>query len=169
MNTNFEIIPNEILLNIFSYLSWIEILESFWSLNERFNSIVCSSFLMNKNGIILNRPGISYKKLSSILFPLINNSLQFSSSIKHIHIDGENSLFYDTICEYILSNNDNKQNMKFLNLKSLYINQCFLSQSLSETLCFLIQNQLEELRLSFDKDLFETDGLLRFKADQTGE
>ena len=155
MKATFEIVPNEIMLSIFTYLSWNEILESFWLLNERFNSLVCTSFVINKTGIILTEPSISYQKFSSKVFPLICNSSELSSSIKRLHIDGLNSIFCDTIDQFIFSDN-NRCNMNFSNLKSLSITRCLsLSPPLIETLFVLIQNQLEQLRLEFDADLFE--------------
>ncbi|CAF4710180.1 unnamed protein product, partial [Rotaria sp. Silwood2] len=74
MISKLEIFPNEILLNVFSYLSWDEILISLWSLNKRFNSLIYSIFSNNENGIIFNKPDLSYQTFSSILLPLIFNS-----------------------------------------------------------------------------------------------
>ncbi|CAF4496148.1 unnamed protein product, partial [Rotaria sp. Silwood2] len=86
MRNKLEILPNELFLNLFSYFSWDEVLISFWSLNKRINNLICSIFEINKNGIIFNKPALSYKKFSKILLPLIFNSLSLSSSIQYIHI-----------------------------------------------------------------------------------
>ena len=43
----------------------------------------------------------------------------------------------------------------FPNLKSLKITQCLLSQSLIQTLSLLIQNQLNQLTLTFDEEMIE--------------
>ncbi|CAF0965456.1 unnamed protein product [Rotaria sordida] len=155
MTNKLEILPNEIFLNIFLYFSWDEILISFWSLNKRINSIICSIFEINKNGIIFNKPGLSYKKFSKILLPLIFNSLSLCSSIKYIHIDGINSIGFNLIYQDIFSHND-KSIHRFPNLKSLYITRCLLSQSLIQTLSFLIQYQLNQLTLTFHEDIYET-------------
>ncbi|CAF1437661.1 unnamed protein product [Rotaria sordida] len=125
MTNKLEILPSEIFLNIFLYFSWDEVLISFWSLNKRINSIICSIFEINKNGIIFNKPGLSYKKFSKILLPLIFNSLSLCSSIKYIHIDGINSIYFHLIYQDIFSHN-NKLIYRFPNLKSLYITRCLL-------------------------------------------
>ncbi|CAF1317046.1 unnamed protein product [Rotaria sordida] len=154
MINKLEILPNEIFINIFSYLSWDDILMSLWSLNKRINSIICSLFSINKNGIIFNKSVLSYKIFSSILLPLILNSSFLSSNIKYIYFDGINSISFDFIYQEIFSNND-KQRICFPNLKSLYITQCLLSQSLIEVLSLLIQYQLNQLTLTFNKDVYK--------------
>ncbi|CAF2791573.1 unnamed protein product [Rotaria sp. Silwood2] len=89
MISNLEMFPNEILLNVFCYLSWDEILIYLGSLNKRFNSLIYSIFSNNENRIIFNKPDLSYQTFSSILLPLILNSSSFlSSKIKYIHFDG---------------------------------------------------------------------------------
>jgi len=155
MKNKFEILPNEILLNIFVYFSWDELLISFWSLNKRINNLIHSIFEINQNGIIFNKPGLSYKKFSKILLPLIFNSLSLCSSIKYIHVDGINSICFYLIYQDIFSYNDDKLILRFPNLKSLYISRCLLSESLIQTLSFLIQYQLNELTLTFDKNIYE--------------
>jgi hypothetical protein len=92
MISKLEILPNEILLSIFSYLSWDEILISLWPLNQRIRSLICSTLSMNKNGIIFNKPGLSYRKFSFDLLPLILKSLSLSSNIKYLHFDGHNAI-----------------------------------------------------------------------------
>ncbi|CAF4240855.1 unnamed protein product, partial [Rotaria sordida] len=39
MINTLESLANEILLNILSNLTWFEMIESFWSINKRFNSL----------------------------------------------------------------------------------------------------------------------------------
>ncbi|CAF1209814.1 unnamed protein product [Rotaria magnacalcarata] len=155
MTNKLEILPNEIFLNIFLYFSWDEVLISFWSLNKRISNLICSIFEKNKNGIIFNKPGLSYKKNCKILLPLIFNSLSLCSSIKYIHFDGINSICFNLIYQDIFSHND-KSILCFPNLKLLYITRCLLSQSLIQTLSFLIQYQLNELTLTFDEVFYET-------------
>ncbi|CAF4866172.1 unnamed protein product, partial [Rotaria sp. Silwood1] len=149
MISKLETLPDEILLDIFSYLSWDKILISLWSINRRINYVIYSIFSMKNSGIVFNQSDLSYKKFSSILLPLISNSSYLSSLIKYIHFDGTYSNSYNIInkCLY------NQQILCFPNLKSLNITRCLLSQSLIQTLSLLIQNQLEQLTLTFDKDI----------------
>ncbi|CAM4750629.1 unnamed protein product [Rotaria magnacalcarata] len=148
MISRLEILPNEIFLNIFSHLSWNEILTSFWSLNERFNSLVCSTFSMNKTGIIIGQTNLSYKIFLTKLFPLISNCSSLINSIRHIHFDGSNSNSYD-----FFNKNGNIHN--YPNLKSLVLNQIYLSELLIENLSLLIQYRLKELTLILDEDIFK--------------
>jgi len=155
MISKLEILASEILLNILDYLSWDAILISLWSLNKRINSLICSIFSINKNGIIFNQPGLSYEKSSKILLPLIFKSSLLCSSIKYIYLNGINSNSYDLINQYLFYNHD-KQLCCFPNLESLNINQCLLSKSFIEKLSLLIQYQLNELKLTFDEDVFQS-------------
>ena len=63
MINTLESLANEILLNILSYLTWFEMIESFWSINKRFNSLICSIFSINcgenKSGIIISETDLS--------------------------------------------------------------------------------------------------------------
>ena len=137
MISKLEIFPNEILLNVFCYLSWDEILISLWSLNKRFNSLIYSIFSNNKNGIIFNKPNLSYKIFSEILLPLIfNSSSSLSSNIKYIHFDGRKSIHFDFIYQCLFSCKNDQQKMSFPNLKSLYITRCFFnSTNNSDIIC----------------------------------
>ncbi|CAF1298954.1 unnamed protein product, partial [Adineta steineri] len=154
MVNKLEILSNEIFLHIFSYLSWDDILISLWSMNERINSLICSIFSINKCGIIFNKPGLSYKKCSSILFPLIFNSLSLCSNIKSMHFDGIYSIPFDFIYEKFFYHKD-KPRICFPNLKSLYITKCLLSQPIIQILSTLIKYQLDELLLTFHEDTNE--------------
>ncbi|CAF5090567.1 unnamed protein product, partial [Rotaria sp. Silwood1] len=155
MASQLEILPNEIFLNVFCYLSWNEILISLWSLNKRIDSLICLIFSMKRNGIVPNNLSLSYKKISEILLPLILNSSSLSSSIKSIYFNGINSISFDFIYQKIFYHSDKRKN-SFLNLESLYITRCLLSQSLIETLSFFIQYHLYQLTLTFHEDIYET-------------
>lgn len=154
MISKFETLPNEIFHNIFSYFSWDEILISFWSLNQRINFIIGSVFSIDKIGIIFNEPGLSYKMFSSILLSFIMKSSYLLSKIKYMHIDGNNSVTFDFICQILFPNYD-KQQIVFLNLKSLYIKRCFLCKPLLKILSLLIQHQLNQLTLTFNENSYE--------------
>jgi hypothetical protein len=157
MISKLEIIPNEIFLNIFSYLSWDEILISLWPLNNRINSLICSIFsINNKNRFIFNKSTLSYEKFSTIILPLILNCSYLLSPIKSIHFDEINSLFFDLFYENIYNDNNIKPIVYFPNLKSVSINQCLLSQSLVQTIYLFIQLKLDQLTLSFHEDIYQT-------------
>ncbi|CAF4602510.1 unnamed protein product [Rotaria socialis] len=149
-----EIMPNEIFLNIFGYLSWDKLLISLWSLNKRINSLICLIFSKKNNGIIFNQTDLSYKTFSLIIFPLILNSSSLSSAIKYIYFDGINSNSYKLISQSLFHNSINNI-LYFPNLKSLKITRCLLSESLIKTLSLLIQYQLDQLTLSLDEHILE--------------
>ena len=121
MISRLEILPNEILIYIFSHLLWDEILSCFWSLNKRFDSLICSTLEINHNGIIFNKPGLSYEKFSRILFPLFSNSSSLISSIRCIQLDGRNSNSYDFF-------NHNRNILHYPNLKSLIFTRYYISE-----------------------------------------
>ena len=150
-----ESLPNEIFLEIFSYLSWFDMLIPFWSLNNRLNSLVCSILSMNDNqlnsGLLFTR-GLSCNKYFTILFPLISNSSSLSSCIRRIHFDGTSSSAYD-LCYELLFNDENI--LRFPNLKSLILTQCGSINSIFQGLPYLIEHQLDELTLTFDDQLFQ--------------
>lgn len=148
MISNIKILPSEIFLYIFSYLSWDELIPSFWSLNERFDSLIYSAFSTNQCGIVINQPGLSYERFLSKLFPLIANS-SLTSLIQHIHLDGTNS----NACDFF---NNYTNILRYPNLKSLTLTQCHLSPFLFETLDFLIKYQLEKFTLTIDEDILTT-------------
>ena len=154
MTTTLESLPNEILLIILSNIRWFELIESFWSLNKRFNSLINSklsiNFERNKNGILIGEGGLSYNQCQSILLPIISNS-SISADIQRIHIDGThlNSSYF--ITEWIF----HEKVIRFVNLKTLILTQCDLSEILITHLSLLIEYQLEELILMFDEDIFE--------------
>ncbi|CAF4919673.1 unnamed protein product, partial [Rotaria sp. Silwood1] len=149
-----EILPNEILLDIFSYLEWFDTLTCFWSLNMRFNSLVCLVLSTNDNllnpGLFIEQ-GLSYNKFSSILFPLILNSSSLCSSIQRIYFDGTNSITCDLIYELLFND---KKILRFPNLKSLVLTRCGSIEAIVENLSYLIEHQLDELTLTFDEHVF---------------
>jgi len=104
MITRMETLPNEILLHIFSYLEWFDMLTSLWSLNIRFSSLVCSILSINDNRLnsgLLITDGLPYNKYCSILFPLILNASSLCSSIQRIHFDETNSIPCDLCYEWL--------------------------------------------------------------------
>ncbi|CAF3967221.1 unnamed protein product, partial [Rotaria sp. Silwood1] len=124
MISKIEILPNAILLHIFSCLTCYDMLTSLWSLNIRFNSLICSTLPINDNQLnngLVTTHGLSYNKCCSILFSLILNSSSLSSSIQCIHFDGTNSMSSD-LCYQWLFNDENI--LHFPYLKSLILTRC---------------------------------------------
>ncbi|UJR16480.1 hypothetical protein I4U23_003383 [Adineta vaga] len=128
---------------------------SLWSLNKRIDSLICFIFSTNKNGIVLNNLNFSYKTFCEILFPSIVNSSLLSSNIKYIYFQGTKSIAFDFLYQNIFYHNE-KQNNPFPNLESLHMTRCLLSQSLIETLSFLIQHHSKQLTLTFNEDIYES-------------
>ena len=85
----------------FYYLSWLEMLDSLWSLNNRINCLICSGVSINndkqKNSIIIEESGLSCNKCYSRLLSL----LSFCSSIQNMCFDGTNSMACDINFEWI--------------------------------------------------------------------
>ncbi len=164
-----ESLPNEILLQIFSYLQSFDMLISFWSLNNRLNSLVCSILSMNDNrlnsGLLFTR-GLSYHKYSTMLFPLISNSSSLSSSIRRIHFDRRNSSAYDLWYEFLF-NDENI--LRFPNLKSLILTRCGSIKSIFQGLQYLIEHQLDELTLRFDDQLFRQVGYVEARSSAVSD
>ncbi|CAF3442313.1 unnamed protein product, partial [Rotaria sp. Silwood2] len=151
MINKFENLSNEILLLILSNLTWFEMIESFWLLNQRFNSLICSTFSMNydgnKNGIRINETGLSLNKLQLILSSIISNSF-LSASIQQIHIDGsKSSLFFNIISQWIFQ----EKLIHFVNLKSIILIRCYLSNILINNLSLLVQYHLDHLTLTLNE------------------
>ncbi|CAF4719990.1 unnamed protein product, partial [Rotaria sp. Silwood2] len=86
-----EILPNEIFVIILSYITWFEMIESFGSLNKRFNNLIYLKFSMNKNGIVISKRCLSFNRCHSIITSKINDISSVFDCIKWIHIDGTNS------------------------------------------------------------------------------
>ena len=147
---NLETLPNEVLLYIFSHLSWFDMLISLWSLNIRFNSLVCSTLSINDNQLTL---GLSYHKCSA-LFQLILKSSFLRSSIQQVHCDEENSMTSDNIYQWLLND---KKILYFPNLKSLSLIRCQgFTEPAFQCLFHLIENQLDEFALTFGEAIFRS-------------
>ncbi|UJR29133.1 hypothetical protein I4U23_010347 [Adineta vaga] len=114
---------------------------SFWSLNCRFNSLICSILSINNerlNSGLLISNGLSYSKHCSIIFPLILNSLPLCSSIRRIHLDDINSMACDFCYEWLFSG----QNvLRFPNLKTLILTRCGTIVPVIQSLTHLIRYQ----------------------------
>jgi hypothetical protein len=155
MISRIESLPNEILLYIFSYLKWFDMLISFWSLNIRFDSLLCTALSINNhllNSGLLITHGLSYKKCHSKLFPLIFNSSSLSSAIQRIHLDGRNAI----ACDLSYKSLFNKRRLRHLpNLKSFVFTQFDPVKPAVESLLYLIEFQLDELTLTFDNQIFQ--------------
>ncbi|CAF3284294.1 unnamed protein product [Rotaria sp. Silwood2] len=152
-----EILPNEIFVIILSYITWFEMIESFGSLNKRFNNLIYLKFSMNKNGIVISKRCLSFNRCHSIITSKINNISSVFDCIKWIHIDGTNSNCCDIISHWIF----HSKIVRFINLKKLILTKCYLTEKLIENLSLLIQYQLNALVLSFDQDMFESNNSQR--------
>lgn len=159
MITTMETLPNEVLLRILSRLSWFERITSFWSMNNRFNSLVCSTLSKDRNRFD-NGPftthGLTYQKCVSIL-SLISNSPFLSSSIRNVYFDGSNSNTYDLCFEWLF---DDQKILRFPNLKSLTFIRCGSIKPIIFSLLHLVEHQLNELTLTFDELCFWSISLL---------
>ncbi|CAF4960928.1 unnamed protein product [Rotaria socialis] len=60
MLSRLENLPDEILLMILSHIRWFELIESFWSLNQRFNALIHLKFSLNKNQIVISHRDVSF-------------------------------------------------------------------------------------------------------------
>ncbi|CAF1340225.1 unnamed protein product [Rotaria sp. Silwood1] len=155
----FGTLPNEILLIILSNLSWLKILHSLWSLNHRINSLICLIVSRKNNkekrAVITKASNLPYNEYYSRSQSLHNDLslVLFWSSIQSVCFDETNSTACDINFEWIFVQNKNKKVLRFLNLKSLTITQCWLSPLLIQNLSLLIQDQLENLSLMFNDDM----------------
>jgi hypothetical protein len=68
MLNTLENLPNEILIMILNYTRWFEIIESFWSLNKRFNDLIYLKFSMVNNGIIIDEKCLSFNPFENSSF-----------------------------------------------------------------------------------------------------
>jgi len=85
MSRKFEHLPNEILLEIFSNLSWSNLLTSFWLLNQRLNILIYSIFKKHDHFIDF-QSDVSFHKYNSILFPIQFNILLLMIDIQTVLI-----------------------------------------------------------------------------------
>ncbi|CAF3286635.1 unnamed protein product [Rotaria socialis] len=154
MRTKFESLPNEILLIILANLSSLELLTSLWSLNKRIDVLICSILSRVDNrlnsGLLIIEPGLSFNECHSLLFHSVS-TLNFC--IQRIHFDGANSIASDLSYELLFDNDKNI--LRFPNLKSLVLTRCFLIESLIKSLPLLVKHQLNELVLTFHENVLK--------------
>ncbi|CAF1266246.1 unnamed protein product [Rotaria sordida] len=152
MINKLENLPNEIFLMIYSHMTLFEIIESFCLLNKRLNNIIYFKFLMNKNGIVINKRCLSFNKCHSIITSKINDLSFILNCIQSIYIDGIYVNCSDIISEWIF----HSKILRFINLKKVILRKCYLTENLIENLSLLIEYQLNELVLTFDNDVFKS-------------
>ncbi|CAM4749060.1 unnamed protein product [Rotaria magnacalcarata] len=152
MRTKFESLPNEILLIVLANLSSLELLTSLWWLNKRVDVLVCSILSRVDNrlnsGLAIIEPGLTFNECHSLLFHSIS-TLHFG--LQRIYFDGTNYIASDLSYELLFDNDKNI--LRFPNLKSIVLTGCFLIKSLIKSLSVLIKHQLNELVLTFDEDV----------------
>ncbi|CAF4884543.1 unnamed protein product [Rotaria sp. Silwood1] len=68
MLNRLENLANEILLMILNHIRWFEMIESFWSLNKRFNDIIYLKLSMTKNGIVISEKCLSFNHSKILRF-----------------------------------------------------------------------------------------------------
>ncbi|CAF1316118.1 unnamed protein product [Rotaria sordida] len=68
MLNRLENLANEILLMILNYIRWFEMVESFWSLNKRFNDIIYLKLSMTNNGIVISEKCLSFNHSKILRF-----------------------------------------------------------------------------------------------------
>ena len=152
MINTLEKLPNEILLSIFSYLTWDEILVSLSKINRRFDCIIRTLFSSRVIKFTFDYLNCSYAAFSSTLIPLLfDSSMSFYTMIESVHFDEWKSVSFD-FCHQLLFLDCNEQAIFFPNLESLSIYRCLISIPLLQTLSSLIQYQLNHLTLKFDHD-----------------
>ncbi|CAF1447353.1 unnamed protein product [Rotaria sordida] len=151
MLNRLENLPNEVLLLILKYIRWFEMIESFWSLNKRFNDLIYVKLSMTNYGIVISEKCFSFNKCHSIMTSNISDFSSFLASIKWIYVDGTNSNCCDIISEWIF----HSKILRFVNLKKIILKKCYLTIKLIENLSFLIQYQLDVFIFAFDTDIFE--------------
>jgi hypothetical protein len=140
--TKFEILPNEILLEIFEYLPTINIFETFFYLNQRYNTLLLSIRLRID---LINISKQMFDYYNHFLFPIISHciiSLRcediFDRLIHSIHLENFISLEYLTITninkitlEYLILHLNKFTNLIYLNLQTtneLNINELYFEQ-----------------------------------------
>ena len=127
--STFEILPNEILLEIFEYLPTVNIFETFYYLNQRYTSLLLSIRLRID---LLNVSKNSFDYYNYFLFPIASHcviSLRcediFDRLIHQINLSNFLSLEYLTITninpsalQYIIPHLNKLQNLIYLNLQT---------------------------------------------------
>ncbi|CAM4768236.1 unnamed protein product [Rotaria magnacalcarata] len=95
-----------------------------------------------------------------MLFNIISVDFKFivSSSIQRIHFDGTNSISSDLCYQWLFND---KNVLRFLHLKSFILTRCGSIEPVIQSLVYLIKYQLNELTLTFDKQIFTRFHFLR--------
>ena len=151
-----ENLPNEILMMILNYFSWNELLTSWWCLNTHLNSLICSLFFTGQTRITFNQPGLSYKECSATFIPMMTQSIDLSSCVRFIHLDGLNSLAHDVLDQWLYCVDNDTTKLRFSNLKSLVLTRFSLSEPSINSLSRLIRDQLKHLRIDVDEDQYNS-------------
>lgn len=128
MISKFDILPNEILLEIFEYLPTINIFQTFYYLNQRYNTLLLSIRLRID---LLNISKEMFDYYNYFLFPIVSHSIIslrcediFDHLVHHINLSNFFLLEYLTIInikkltlQYIIPNLNKFQNLIYLNLQ----------------------------------------------------
>ncbi|CAF2872872.1 unnamed protein product [Rotaria sp. Silwood2] len=154
--SKFDILPNEILLEIFEYLPTVNIFETFFYLNQRYNRLLLSIRLRID---LLNISKQVFDYYNYFLFPIASQciiSLRcediFDRLIHHIHLSNFISLEYLTITnikkstlQYIIPYLNKFTNLIYLNLQ--------ISTELSTTELYFQESMssIEKCILNFNK------------------
>ncbi len=152
MMNKLENLPNEILLIIFSHITWFEMSQTFWWLNQRLNDLIYLKSSMNNNGIILSERCLTFSRSHSMMTSNISHLSTLLSCIESIDINGTYCNCSDVISQWIF----HSKAIRFVNLKKVILRKCYLTEELIVNLSFLIEHQLNELALTIDKDVFES-------------
>jgi hypothetical protein len=127
--SKFEILPNEILLEIFEYLPTVNIFETFYYLNQRYTTLLLSIRLRID---LLNTSKKIFDYSNYFLFPIASHCIislrcedVFDRLIHHINLSNLISLEYLTITninqptlEYIIPHLNKLSNLIYLNLQT---------------------------------------------------
>ncbi|CAF1262963.1 unnamed protein product, partial [Rotaria sp. Silwood1] len=113
---NFEFLPNEIILDLFEYLSLIHLYQSFFALNSRFNKLLCQQF---------EKFHLDFRLISKTNFHQVcqNNILSVIDRIISLHLSNDDNTPQEI--EYFLSHG--YQLRQFIRLKSISLS-CLRSQ-----------------------------------------
>jgi len=105
---NFEILPNEIILDLFDYLSLVHLYQSFFALNSRFNKLLCQQF---------QKFHLDFRLISKINFHRVcqNDVLPVIDRIIFLHLSNDDNTPQQI--EHFLSND--YQLRQFTGLKSI--------------------------------------------------
>ncbi|CAF1065796.1 unnamed protein product [Rotaria sordida] len=113
---NFELLPNEIILDSFEYLSLIHLYQSFFALNSRFNRLLCQQFQTFHHDLRLASKTNFHRVCQNYVLPVIDRIISLNLS------NDDNT---PQQIEHFLSHN--YQLRKFICLKSISLS-CLRSQ-----------------------------------------